>query len=84
MKFFIGSGGVVRCLYGEAVDLHALGRLRVSRVSRVEPDVEGLWWATVYNEPPNYAQLGPFTKRSEALAAEAALIEDRLAKGGGA
>ncbi len=41
MQLVIQPGGVVRCVYGEAIDLEALGRLTVERASHVEPDADG-------------------------------------------
>ena len=60
-------GGVVRCLYGEAIDLGLLGPLSISRASRVEPD-GGSWWADL--APVGGPKPGPLSKRSQALAAE--------------
>lgn len=37
--------GVVRCIYGEQIDLAALGIPAISRASHVEPDDEGRWLA---------------------------------------
>ncbi len=45
MKPVIDPSGAIRCLYGEAVDLAALGSLRVERASHVEPDAHGRWTA---------------------------------------
>ena len=36
---------LVRCVYGEEIDLHALGSLTIARASYVEPDESGCWWA---------------------------------------
>ena len=68
MDLVIDPAGRVRCLYGEAIDLSALGPLSVRRASHVEPDVDGRWWADL--RPVNGPRLGPFDRRSQALAAE--------------
>ena len=74
MQLFIEPGGCVRCLYGETVDLRCLGSLSVRRASHVEPDAKGLWWADL--SPVDGPRLGPFVRRSDALSAEVAWIEE--------
>ena len=74
MELVIGAGGGVRCLYGEAIDLTALGRLAIERASRVEPDLQGRWLADL--APVGGPVLGPFNLRSEALAAEAEWLSE--------
>ena len=73
MQIVIQTGGAVRCLYDEAIDLAALGALDIQRGSHVEPDDRGQWLADL--APLHGPKLGPFKQRSEALAAEAAWIE---------
>lgn len=73
MELVIDRGGGVRCLYTEAVDLASLGAASLRRASRVEPDDSGLWHADL--APSGGPVLGPFARRSEALAAEAAWLE---------
>ncbi len=68
MERVVDAGGDVRCIYDEALDLHEIGKLQITRVSHVEPDVEGCWWADM--GPVDGPVLGPFRSRSEALAAE--------------
>jgi hypothetical protein len=74
MLLVIDPCGEVRCLYGEAIDLAALGSVSVRRASHVEPDAEGRWWAglALVGGP----RLGPFVRRSEALEAERAWLEE--------
>jgi len=73
MQLIIGTSGIVRCIYSEAIDLHGFGSPVIARASHVEPDSEGRWFA---NLTPVYGPtLGPFTLRSEALAAEQAWLE---------
>ena len=73
MQLIIAPGGVVRCIYCEAIDLTALGNPAISRASHVEPDRHGHWWADL--GPVNGPVLGPFDLRSDALTAEMAWLE---------
>ncbi len=68
MQLLIQPNGGVRCVYDEAINLSALGRVRIRRGSHVEPDEDGCWFAdlAVSGGP----RLGPFERRSDALAAE--------------
>ncbi len=68
MDLVISPHGVVRCIYSEDIDLHALGSPTIARASHVEPDQAGFWWADL--SPVAGPTLGPFRSRSEALAAE--------------
>ncbi len=72
MQILIAPGGTVRCLYGEAIKLAALGPLQIARASHVEPTADGQWLADL--SPLSGPMLGPFDCRSEALAAEEAWI----------
>ena len=69
MQLIIEPGGNIRCIYGEAIDLAQLGRISISRGSHVEPDGAGRWFADL--APVGGPRLGPFPRRSDALAAEA-------------
>ena len=73
MRLVIKPDGIVRCLYDEAVDLSSLGSLTIQRGSYVEPDVTGQWLADL--APVDGPVLGPFNRRSEALAAEREWLE---------
>jgi hypothetical protein len=73
MQILIDTQGNSRCVYGEAIDLRALGILRVERGSHVEPDESGAWWADL--SPVQGPRLGPFSSRSEALIAEVHWLE---------
>jgi len=73
MQLVIKPGGVVRCVYAEAIDLSALGNPAISRASHVEPDEQGRWSADL--SPVSGPVLGPFDHRSEALEAEQAWLE---------
>jgi hypothetical protein len=72
MELIVAAGGGVRCLYGETIDLAELGPLAIVRASHVEPDEQGCWSADL--APVGGPVLGPYRRRSEALAAEAAWI----------
>jgi hypothetical protein len=82
MQLVIEPDGVVRCVYGEEINLSALGSPVIARASHVEPDQQGGWWADL--SPIHGPSLGPFTHRSEALAAEHAWLENNwLGRAGG-
>ncbi|MCA9124973.1 MAG: hypothetical protein KDB11_32575 [Planctomycetales bacterium] len=68
MQLVVETTGAVRCLYGEELDLHLLGRLSIQRGSRVEPSEDGCWTADL--SPVDGPILGPFNQRSDALNAE--------------
>jgi hypothetical protein len=69
MQLVVSVDAVVRCVYSELIDLHQFGNLSIRRGSHVEPDVQGRWFADL--SPVDGPNLGPFSHRSEALAAEA-------------
>jgi hypothetical protein len=68
MELVIGADGGVRALYSEEIDLTTLGPLSITRASHVEPDASGQWLADL--SPIGGPQLGPYAKRSAALAGE--------------
>ena len=78
MQLIIEPGGAARCLYSEAFDLRALGRLAIHRASHVEPDEHGRWLADL--SPVEGPVLGPFLSRSQALEAEVRWLEERWLK----
>ena len=73
MQLLIQPDGLVRCVYAETLDLASLGQLMIQRGSHVEPDANGHWLADL--SPVNGPVLGPFSLRSDALAAERAWLE---------
>jgi hypothetical protein len=73
MELVIAPNGTIRCLYGEDLDLHLLGRLSIERGSHVEPDGDSQWLADL--APVGGPVLGPFRLRSEALEAERIWLE---------
>lgn len=70
----ITPDGTVRALYDERFDLSSLGPLSIERVSHVEPTPDGRWTADL--APVDGPFLGPFAKRSQALAAEVAWLSE--------
>ena len=74
MELVVAPGGTVRAIYAEEIDLGALGRLSITRASHVEPDPTGRWLADL--APVAGPVLGPFERRSEALAAEQAWLDE--------
>ncbi len=68
MQLLIQTDGAVRCIYDEAIDLSALGRVQIKRGSHVEPEEDGRWFADL--SPVSGPRLGPFGCRSAALDAE--------------
>ena len=74
MQLVIKPNGAVRCLYTEKIDLNTLGRSVIRRASHVEPDENGRWIADL--SPVGGPLLGPFARRSQALAAESRWLEE--------
>lgn len=70
MELRIQPDGQITTLYDETLDLAALGTVTIRRASHVEPDAHGQWWAQIIDGP----RLGPFPRRSAALAAEVAWL----------
>ena len=73
MQILISTAGVMHCVYSEALPLETFGRLKICRVSHVEPTAEGLWTADL--SPLDGPRLGPFDRRSAALDAEQTWLE---------
>ena len=73
MDLVVLSGGTVRAVYSEEIELDTLGPVVITRASRVEPDERGCWLADL--SPVEGPTLGPFRSRSEALDAERAWLE---------
>lgn len=79
MNVIIDQQGNLRTIYNEALDLSACGEVTITRASNVEWS-PGIGWHAYMGEPFNMdgPVLGPFAKRSEALAAEVAFIEENV------
>ena len=73
MDLIVSPDGTIRAVYAEAIDLGLLGHLVISRASHVEPDEARRWIANL--APVNGPILGPFDRRSDALAAEQSWLE---------
>jgi hypothetical protein len=71
--------GTATAIYDEMIDLAALGTAQIRRASHVEPTAYGQWTADM--APMAGPVLGPYPKRSEALAAEIAWLERALETG---
>jgi hypothetical protein len=67
LELVVGAGGHVRCIYDEALELYAIGRLQITRASHIELDAEGRCFAAM--GPATGPILGPFRNRTEALGA---------------
>jgi hypothetical protein len=74
MTITIKPDGTARAIYTEALDLESLGSSTIARASHVEPNEEGQWFAQIVGGPI----LGPFAKRSQALAAEVTWLESNV------
>lgn len=64
----IESNGLVRFVYTESIDLGSVGSPAIRRAGHVEPTSTGGWLADL--APVGGPCLGPFPRRSTALAAE--------------
>ena len=73
MQLIIDSVGNARCIYSETIPLHQLGSIKIRRGSHVEPVDGGKWIADM--KPVDGPVLGPFSMRSQALAAERRWLE---------
>ena len=74
MELVITTAGKIRCVYGEELDLRALGRADIRRGSHVEPTTDGRWTADL--APVGGPILGPFEQRCSALEAEIAWLSE--------
>ena len=79
MQLVVETGGAVRCVYAEDLNLHALGSLTIRRASHVEPDEDGQWVADL--SPVGGPVLRGFGRRSDALEAELDWLEKRWLPG---
>lgn len=76
MTLVVSPSGELRFIYTEALDLSEVGVQQIARASHVEPTSDGHWTADL--SPVGGPLLGPFAKRSEALAAEVEWLEAHL------
>lgn len=80
MNLFVRPDGTIQAIYDETIDLSTIGAVNIRRASHVEPATNGPGW-TADLTPVGGPVLGPFTKRSAALAAEIEWLGARLANG---
>ena len=73
MDLIVSPDGTIRAIYAEEIDLCILGHPVIVRASHVDPDEAGRWIADL--TPVNGPILGPFDRRSDALAAEQSWLE---------
>jgi hypothetical protein len=73
IEIVIASSGEARAIFDDRLDLRPVGFARITRGSHVEPTRQGQWTADL--SPVDGPVLGPFGKRSEALAAEVAWLQ---------
>ena len=68
MQLVVKPTGVLIGIYDDSLDYSEFGKPQIRRVSYVEPDEQGRWFAnmTLSNGPT----LGPFDKRHKAITAE--------------
>lgn len=72
----INPDGRVLAVYTEEIDFNALGKVvNIRRASHVEPGPDG-WYADM--SPMGGGKLGPYEKRSDALAAEVEWLKNNL------
>ena len=74
MRILIEPDGSATAIYGEAIDLTKLGEVAIRRASTVEPDERGRWWVDL--SPVGGPTLGPYLRRSVAIASEVRWLED--------
>lgn len=74
MQLVVTADGTARFVYAETVDLRSLGLTVIRRGSYVEPDDMGCWLVDL--APVDGPKLGPFPKRSDALTAEVAWLQE--------
>ena len=72
----VDRDGTLQTLYDELLDLTAFGLPHIERASHVEPTSEGVWTADL--SPVGGPTLGPYLRRSQALAAEVSWIDERI------
>lgn len=79
----VGTNGMVRAVYTDAVPFRALGKalgaLEIRRGSHVEPTGDGRWTADL--GPSGGPVLGPFDRRADALAEELSWLDRHLLEG---
>ena len=73
IRYVVSEAEDEKALLAElTIELAALGSITMHRASHVEPAADGRWFADL--APSNGPLLGPFSRRSDALMAEAAWL----------
>ncbi len=75
-EWIVDPAGHLRGVYDERIDYSSIGEVTIRRASHVEP-AGGMTW-TADLTPVGGPVLGPFTVRSEAIAAEVAWLRLHL------
>lgn len=79
MKIKINTNGTLNLVYTEDICVEELGKIdSIKRLFHVEPTQDNKWTAKVNIGTSECVVLGPYDKRSEALEAEVAWIEDNV------
>lgn len=79
VKIKINPDGTAHILYTEDIPIEELGKVHdIKRLFHVEPTQDNRWTATVGLGTSECLVLGPFEKRSDALAAEVEWIEENI------
>jgi hypothetical protein len=73
IELLVQKDGTIKFSYHDLMDLSGLGPQQIRRASHVEPDEQGRWWVDL--SPVTGPRLGPFDRRSDALASEVAWLE---------
>ena len=76
MNINFAADGTAEVIYTEKIDLRKLGKLKITRASHVEPDINGQWTADM--SPVKGPILGPYDTRDLALSAEVKWLESNL------
>lgn len=78
MQLFVRPNGTAQCLYGEEINLAALGSLDIKRASHVEPNENqpGEWIADL--APVGGPLMTGFKSRAAALEAEATWLHGKM------
>ena len=69
----VATNGETQMIFDDRLDVRSVGCIAIRRGSHVEPTLDGQWTADL--SPVDGPTLGPFDKRSEALAAEVAWLQ---------